>query len=304
MIVTLTGVNDFARVSELKKLMADFVRQYGDFGMEQVDAGDVEFGRLLETVASLPFLAAKRMVIVHDLSANKTLGEKIEQLLDAVSDTTDLILAERKFDKRLTLYKTLKKRTDFREFTELDERGLSSWLTKAAAERGGNLKPNDASYLVQRVGTNQMGLSNELDKLLSWDKNISRDSIDMLTEPLPQGSVFDLLDAAFSGNKQRAMALYEDQRKQQVEPQAIMGMIAWQLHVLAVVKFNEKDGAGAIASAAKMSPYSVNKALNLTRKMTTTQVKDLVARALRLDVRLKSEMIDADDAVQHFLLTI
>ena len=30
----------------------------------------------------------------------------------------------------------------------------------------------------------------------------------------------------------------------------------------------------------------------------------LVGRALALDIRLKSEMIDADDAVQHFLLTI
>lgn len=292
------------RSAELKRLMADFMREHGDFGIEQIDAGEIEFGRLLETVASLPFLTSRRMVIVHDLNANKVLGEKIEQLLDAVSDTTDLLLIERKLDKRLTLYKTLKKRTDFKECVELDERGLAHWLVQTAPERGGTIKPNDASYLVQRVGTDQLGLSNELDKLLAWDKTITKQSIDMLTEPLPRSSVFELLDAAFAGNKQRAMALYEDQRKQQVEPQAIMGMIAWQLHILAVVKTNEKDGPQGIASAAKMSPYSVNKALSVTRKMTVRQVKELVSRALRLDVRLKSEPLDADDAVQHFLLTI
>lgn len=292
------------RAAELKKLTAYFVREHGDFGIEQIDAGDTEFGRLLETVSSLPFLASRRMVVVHDLNANKTLGEKIEQLLDAVSDTTDLILTERKLDKRLTLYKTLKKRTDFREFGELDERALAQWLVKAAQERGGSIKPNDASYLVQRVGTDQLGLSNELDKLLAADKTITKQTIDTLTEPLPRSSVFELLDAAFAGNKKRAMELYDDQRKQQVEPQAIMGMIAWQLHVLAVVKLNEKEGAQGIASAAKMSPYSVNKALNLTRRMTQSQVKGLAGRALRLDVRLKSEPLDADDAVQHFLLAI
>lgn len=304
MMVTLTGENDFARTGELKKRIDGFISQYGDFGIEHISAGDTEFGRLLETVSSMPFLAERRMVIVHDLNASKPLNEKIEQFLDSVSDTTDLILEERKLDKRLTLYKILKKRTEFYELSSLDERGLSAWLVKEAETRGGNIKPNDAAYLVQRVGANQMGLSNELDKLLGYDTNITRTTINLLTEPLPQSSVFDLLDSAFAGDKQKTMALYEDQRKQQVEPQAIMGMIAWQLHMLAVVKLNEADGAGAIAGAAKMSPYSVNKSLGLARKLTTSQVKDLVARALRLDVRLKSEAIDADDAVQHFLLNV
>jgi DNA polymerase III delta subunit len=48
----------------------------------------------------------------------------------------------------------------------------------------------------------------------------------------------------------------------------------------------------------------VRKTQNLTRNITQTEVKELISRALELDVRLKSENIDADDAVQHFLLTI
>jgi DNA polymerase III delta subunit len=151
---------------------------------------------------------------------------------------------------------------------------------------------------------NQMGLSNELDKLISFDPKIVRKNIDLLVEPLPQGSVFELLDAAFSGNRKLAMDLYTDQRKQQVEPQAIMGMLAWQLHVLAVVKFNEKAPVDELARSAKLNPYVVRKTQNLTRNITQTEVKELISRALELDVRLKSENIDADDAVQHFLLTI
>lgn len=304
MTVVLTGENDFSRTAELRKLTAGFVEKHGDFGLEQIEVGNAEFGRLLETVASLPFLATRRMVVLRDVSTNKALVEKIDELLDAVADTTDLVIVERKFDKRLSLYKTLKKRADFREFGVLDERSLAAWLVSEATGRGGELGRADATHLIHRVGDNQMMLSNELDKLLAYSSRITKDSIDLLTEQTPQGSVFDLLDAAFQGDKKRAMRLYEDQRKQQAEPQMIMGMIAWQVHVLAVAKFNEKDGAGAIASGAKMSPYTVNKALGLARKMSTAQVKELVQRALKLDVRLKSEQIDADDAVQHFLLTI
>jgi DNA polymerase-3 subunit delta len=304
MIVVLTGTNDFARAAELKRLTTDFIKTQGDFGLEKIDASETELGRLLESVASLPFLAARRMIVLTNIGLQKAVNEHIEQLLDAVADTTDLIIDERKFDKRLSLYKTLKKRTDFKEFSELDERSLSVWLVSEAKARGGTLSASDAGYLISRAGLNQMGLSNEVDKLLSYDLSISRQTIDLLVEPLPQSNVFELLDAAFSGNKRKTLELYKDQRNQQVEPQAIMGMIGWQLHILAVVKFNEKDPADVIAKEAKLNPYVVRKTQNLTRNLTQKDVKALISRALELDIRLKSEAIDADDAVQHFLLTI
>lgn len=304
MTTVLTGNNDFARRAELKRLVAEFVSAYGEFGLEYIDANETELGRLLESVGSLPFLAARRMIVLRDIGANKLLAERIDDFLAAVADTTDLLIEERKFDKRLVLYKTLKKKTEFKEFNELDERGLASWLVAEAKARGGSLSSSDASYLVHRAGLNQMSLSHELDKLLSYETAVTRTTIDLLVEPLPQSSTFDLLDAAFAGNKKRTLELYNDQRRQSVEPQAIMGMLAWQVHILAVVKFNEKDSPEAIASAAKLNPYVVRKTLGITRNLTQRQVRELVGKALRLDVRLKSEMIDADDAVQHFLLTI
>lgn len=303
-MTVITGPNDFMAQQKLHELTAAFISEHGDFGIEFFEAGSVDFGRLLENVSSLPFLTSRRMIIVRDLNANKTLSEKIEQLLDSVSDTTDLVLVEPKFDKRLALYKTLKKRTEFIEFSELDERELSKWIVEYVKKNGGNIKPNDASYLVARVGTNQTGIKHELDKLLNYDANITRASIELLTEQLPQSSMFDLLDAAFGGDKQKAMTLYDDQRKQQVEPQAIMGMIAWQLHIISVVKFNENDSVETIARSAKLNPFVVRKTLNITRKLTEAKAKDLVKRALLLDTRLKSETLDADDVVRHFIVTI
>ena len=304
MIQVLTGTNDFARSNALKKITTDFVRVQGDFGLEKIEAGNIELGRLLENVSSLPFLANRRMIILYDPSANKSIGENIDKLIDAVADTTDLIIVERKFDKRLTLYKTLKKKTKLKEFTELDERGLAAWLHEEAKQRGGGLTSGDALYLVERTGTNQLGLSNELDKLLSYQPVITRATIDLLTEPLPQSSVFDLLDAAFSGNAKKAISLYQEQRKQQVEPQAIMGMLAWQMHILAVVKANESLGPEGIAASAKLNPFVVRKTMYLTSSKSLRDIKDLVKRVLDLDIRLKSEAIDADDAIQHLLLTI
>lgn len=304
MILVLTGANDFARQSELKKLTTAFIKNYGDFGLEVIEAGTVDFGRLLESVSSLPFLAARRMILLQDPGANKALTEKVDTLIDAVADTTDLLIVEPKFDKRLTLYKTLKKKTTIKEFSELDDRALATWLVNEAKVRGGALPLADAQYLVERVGNNQMGLHNELEKLLTYQPVITRAVVDLLTEQAPHSTVFDLLDAAFSGNHKRALDLYKEQRAQQVEPQFIMGMLCWQVHILAVVKANLKLGPAGIASAAKINPYVVNKTMNLTRNKSIADIKELVKRVVDLDKSLKSETIDADDALQHLLLTV
>ena len=301
MIVVLTGSNDYMRNLALKQLKADFLSTNDEFSLEVIDASEVDTARIIDSVASVPFLADRRMIILSNVGSAKYLADDIVRVLDAVADTTDLIIDERKFDKRLALYKTLKKRADLKEYNELDEGQLAKWLVTEAKHRQASLNIADARYLIGRTGSNQMMLDSELDKLISYDPTITKSSIDILVYPTPSSSIFDLLDAAFAGNHVRALELYDDQRRQLVGPQEIMGMIAWQLHIIAVVKFNS---SADIASKSKINPYVVQKTSRITSRLSESQVKRLVKSATELDYRLKSSAIDADDAVQHFLLTI
>ena len=304
MIITLTGANDFMLRDSLRQLRADFIKEYTDMGLENYDGQDIDVKLLPSILQALPFLVARRMIVFRQPSTQKTIQDALEQLLDTVSDTTDLIIIEPKLDKRTSYYKALKKQTDFREFNPIDERGLGQWLTKQAQLQGGSLGLNDANYLVQRVGVNQLLLSNELKKLLTYQPEITRQGIDTLTEPNPQSSVFDLVDAAMAGNEDRTVALYHEQRQQKVEPMAIMGMLAWQLHILALVKTAGERSPSVIASEAKVSPYVVSKTQNVARRVSLSDVKEWVHRASLLDVRLKRQPIDADEAMINFLLSL
>jgi len=115
---------------------------------------------------------------------------------------------------------------------------------------------------------------------MQYQPEITRQTIDLLTEAAPQSTIFELLDAAFAGNAQRAMALYAEQRALKVEPQQIMAMIAWQLHVLAVIKTAGQRSADEIAKDAKLNPYVVRKSQNIARKLTLPELKKLVHNAL------------------------
>jgi DNA polymerase-3 subunit delta len=304
MIVSLTGTNDFTRKRELRSLTDEFVAEYGDLALERLDGEGLEYNRLLDSIQSLPFLASRRMVVLDQPGGNKQLTERFEELVEAVSDTTDFIIVEPKPDKRSSYFKTLQKKTEVREFKQLDGSELARWLSAEAKNRDGELKIGDANYLIDRVGNDQLLLSNELDKLLLYEPAINRSTIDLLTDPAPQSTIFELLDAAFGGNQKRAMSIYDEQRKLKVEPQQIIAMLAWQLHILAIVKTAGQRSVDEIAREARLSPFVVRKTMGLASKMTLQQVRSLVARTLDLDVRLKSEMIDADDALKHLLMGI
>lgn len=304
MTITLSGANSFALDSELKTLVDEFVAKEGAMALNKIDGQEASFEQIVEALNGLPFLSSKKIIVLRLPSTNKQFVEQAEQIIDNLPESNQLIIVEPKLDKRLSYYKYLKKATDFRDFPELDINGLSSWLSQRASTQKGNLSSADARYLVQRVGLNQQLLASELDKLLLYDTKITRQSIDLLTEPTPQSTVFELLEAAFAGNQQRALKLYDEQRAQKVEPVQIIAMLTWQLHVLAIIKTAGDRQAGQIASEAKINPYVLQKSQSIARDLSYAELKNLVKDLSKIDIGSKSTNLDADEALKHYLLKL
>jgi DNA polymerase-3 subunit delta len=304
MIVTLTGANSFGLQAALKKLSQAFLAEHDAMGLEHLDGEEAEFDRLSEALTSLPFLASKKLVILQAPGANKKFVEQAETLLKGIPETTDVVIVEPKLDKRSSYYKLLKKITEYREFPELDANGLARWAVDYTKASGGSLSSSDARFLVERTGVSQRLISNEIDKLRLHDPSITRQTIELLIDPTPQSTVFELLEAAFNGNSRRALALYTEQRAMKVEPQQVIAMLAWQLHIIALVKTAGSRSPDQIAKEAKVSPFVVKKSAVIARKITPPQFKKLLQGLLVIDTRLKRESIDADEALENYLLQL
>jgi DNA polymerase-3 subunit delta len=303
-IITLTGTNIFARQATLRQLVADFIAEHTDMAVERFDGEETSADRMRESAASLPFLTARKLVVLREPGKQKAFAEHITDVINDTADTTDLIVIEPKLDKRGSYYKTLKKLTDFREHNELDGNGLARWAADYAKGQSGSLNSSDARVLVDRVGPNQQLLAAELGKLLAYDPHITKQSIELLVEPMPQSTIFELLDAAFAGKTAHAMELYREQRALKVEPQAIIAMLAWQLHILAVVASGAPRSVDDIAREAKINPFVVRKSQGLTRGLGLGRLKEMTSGLLALDRKMKSAAIDADEALQLYLLQL
>lgn len=304
MIVTLTGNNTYAMKKRLDELVGAFVAKYGELALERIDAEEAETDVILEAIQSLPFLAKSKMVVVRSLSANKVASEQIEQIISSAGMTTSILLYETVTDKRTIYYKTLKAKTSFEEYDELAPQELPKWLMAEAKKQGTELSFTDAKYLVDRVGASQELLANELAKLITYDPKISKDSIDLLTEPTPQSKIFELLDAAFAGKKARALELYEEQRAQKVEPQAILAMIAWQLQLIALAKNAGNRSPSEIAKESGINEFPIRKAMSLAVKTDENQLKQLVEDALGMDWLNKTSSLDINEALKTYIVII
>jgi DNA polymerase-3 subunit delta len=304
MVITLTGDNSYELQRVLNGIIVDFIDTYGDFGIERLDGEEADFNRLQEAVTSLPFLTDKKLVVLHAPSKNKPFLEKAVETLKAAAIESDIIIVEPKLDKRLAYYKFLKTNTDFRIYDTMDQNSLAQWLVAAAKERSGTLSLSDARYLVERVGINQQLVFSELEKLLLFSAQISQQTIDLLTEETPQSTIFQLLEAAFAGNTRRALELYDEQRAMKVEPPQIIAMLAWQLHILAIIIAARNTPLDQIARDTKINPYVLRKSFGIARQLSFSSLKLLISELLTIDLRLKSEPIDPDEILKNYLFLL
>jgi DNA polymerase III delta subunit len=302
--VTITGENAHARSSELKKRIDAFKQAEGDLALERLDGEEVEFGRISEALTSLPFLASKKMVVLYSPGKNKDFVEKAESLLANLPDTTDFILYEAKFDKRSSLYKLLKKQTDFKEFGAPDVPALAGWVAEQTKAGGAQISTGEARFLVERIGANQQLLAGEVEKLSLLGGTIDRARILELTEATPQSTIFQLLDAAMGGRIRQALALYDEQRSMKVEPQQILAMFTWQLYAVALVATGAPRNSEQIAREAKMSPYVVGKTQTLARNLSGPKLIRTVDDLVQIDLRGKREALDLDDALKFFIINL
>lgn len=304
MIKVLVGPNRFALQKELEAARQAFLEKYGELSVESLDGEEVEMDDITSALQSGSLFASNKLVVIKALSANKQASEKIEQIIDSVPDETQLLVVEPQPDKRSSYFKTLKKQTEIKEFAELDESRLAQWLTGEAKSKGAELSMTDARYLIMRVSAHQTRLYSELLKLIDHNSKITRSTIDLLTADNPQNTIFQLLDAAFSGNRQRAFELYDNLRLSGSQPQMLLAMIAWQMHQVALVASAGSKPANQIAADSGLKPFSLQKSQGIARKLGIVKIRELLAKLEAFDKKTKTETINIDEGLKSFLAGI
>lgn len=286
MIILLTGDNNYEIDQELDRIVAGF-----DGEPERIDASRLEPRSLTDILGGVSLFSANRLVILRRVSENAPVWEALAAQSAGDSDTT-VVLVEPKVDKRTKTYKTLAKSADVRAFTAWGERDgarAEKWLRDEAAARNIQLEPAAAREIVRRRGMEQYQLLNTLQQLAVLG-DITHQMVEVHIEAAPQENVFELLDAALSGDNRRVGDMVRTLRLTN-DPYMTMGLLASQVFALSGLVLGDKSQAD-IASDLGVSPYTLRSLAATAQSVDRHKLHQLVVALADADIGLKSSAVD------------
>lgn len=303
MIYAFAGSNWFSLRQEVDSLTNNFMAKNGSLNIEKFDCADKEKSELIASIQSVSLFSEQKLIIVENLFIYKEITEDLNKFLDSIDDTVTFVIVEKTIDKRSSYYKNLKKLPNFKEFNELEGISLENWIKKYVSTKGGDITGSNTRLLIDRVGTNQTFIERELTKLLAYNKDISKQNIELLTDQTPNSKIFDLVDNVFAGREGKALEIYDDQRAQSVEPQAILGMLIWQMHLVATCVATNKSTA-EIASSTGLNAFTLGKASKIADRMGKAKVNYFIDLLADIELSSKTKTYNLDDALKLAIVSL
>lgn len=305
MLRVYLGENALTRDSACKEYIDSFIKEHGQMAVDTLSVDSLSVNDCIDAVTTVPFLSAKRCVVLKYVSQNKDLADNFSKIIQRSASSTEIVVVESSLDSRLTYSKYIKKQAnDLQVFDVLDGPSLARWVVKSAQDQGATIDTKTAQLLIDMVGPNQLLVASELNKLSLASNVISKELVKSLVEASPQSNVFAMLDAVVQSDTSLVVKLYKEQRDQGVEPLAIMGMVSWQLYILSVIAAHKNESPDFIAKQAKISPYVVRKNYSIAKKMSKSQIIALLDVAISADYSIKTNQSKPDGAVLILLLEL
>ncbi len=302
--ITLFGKNAYGLAERKKALLSEFTDKYPDLlGLEQFDAMESEQNRIIDGLTTMPFLSGERLVVVRDASQNSDLADMLPKVLDRIPDSTTAVFVDPLIKKTSPLYKSLAKAGSLEEFLPPTPAELRQWLADYVKLQGGTITPGARDRLLED-GADQFFLTNEVNKLIAYDKTITEITVDLLTESELKSSVFEMLDQLMAGRVVEALKTIRALRKNRIELPYLMAMLGWQLQLLATVHLTGNKSQSEVAAQTGFSPFSLRKSESLARRLTRQQLVEATKTVWLLDRDSKRKSMDVDGALEATILRL
>lgn len=299
MVTLLTGENSFENERALRALASSF-----DGTIERIDGSELDIKQLPDLLMGVSLFASKRLVVIKNLSENKTLWSQFGDWIARVSPDIHLVLVEPKPDKRTKTYKDLQKVADVREsklWTERDAGAAEQWAMAEAKQMGFELDKKCAQFLVRRVGVDQWLLSQALHKL-SVVETVSVETIEDSIEPNPTENVFMLFESALKGDAlkiKKMLAILETTE----DAYRLLGLLSGQAVQFAVLALSDKPSAD-VAKDMGVHPYAMSKLAPAARKFGRGGAKKIMAAFTEADEAVKSSAVDPWLLIERALIKV
>lgn len=298
MITTLLGKNSYMLLEKKQQIIDAFNFEVGSLGVEKYDS-ETDTQVIYDALNNLPFLVTKKLVVIDEPSLNKELSDKLPDWLKE-NEQINALIVEPNIDKRTAWYKYLIQNSTVMSCDALDEHNTRLWVKDFVKKHEASITDGAVNLLLKNVGLDQQQLANEIDKLRNYNPTITEDSVKLLVDPMPQETIFSLLEALTNGDKNRTIKLYETLRLSGIEANEILAMIGWQIHKVLLVKASLSANQGE----SGLHPFVVQKNTKLAKKLSMKELEKLVTLVADAELSIKKNGLSSSSVVSVLIFKI
>jgi DNA polymerase III subunit delta len=305
MTLFLHGPNGYAIRQQLRQMISAYVAKAGStLGLERIDGASVRVSDLMAAVAASPFMASSRLVIIEGLVANKAVGAQAEAILAAVPESTVAVFVEGMADQRTKAYRALQKADKVVKYDLVTGPRLHSWIAAEVKRLGGSMERAASEELVLRCGDDQWRLSQEINKLVNFEPQITVAQVRDMVSATVERSIFDLVEKISAGKGADAIAIYGALLRQKEPEIKILVMIQWHLRNLLLAKMAPNMSPQELAKATGMSPYVAGKMMTAQGRVDGQQLAAGYLRAAECEYAIKTGSVRADTAIEQLIWSL
>ena len=307
----LLETNDFTALkTEIDKIIKK--EKFTDALTSTYDAKELQLENALEDLDTYGFLSDKKVIIVNNIDGINQEDEEnnlkhLYKYLENPNPDNLLIITASKLNNTLKVTKELKKKMNYSSVEINPENFIKNELKDYTLETG------VIKLLVEYCKNDITKIENECKKLKTFNfetKKISKSDIEELViEKLgdEQELTFSFSRSLAEKNKKEALRKYKELLDYQIEPIAIVGLLASQIRIIYQVKTLSNQNLSPYDIAKMLgekSDYRVKKTKELIRYYSEQELLDLMKTLSDMDIQMKTSDIDPNSLIELFILNI
>jgi DNA polymerase-3 subunit delta len=313
LLYILVGEDDFSLARSLEEIKQGL----GDQSLlvantTVLDGQQVTLDQLRTVVETVPFLADKRLVIVHGLLRRFEAGGKPRRRkkaappagkepeykpfadhLSRIPDGTVLVLVDGKIKGSNPLLKQLSPRAEVRSFPILRNDGLRQWIRRGVAEQGASISPEAVDLLAKLVGGNLWIMTNEISKLALFasGRRIEMEDIKAIVSLAQQTSVFAMVDAILDFKAGVAEQLLEQLLERGASPAYLLVMLSRQVRMIVQARELRRQRRPDVEIQDRLgltSEFALRKTLDQAQRYSLERLREVYNKLLETDLSIKT----------------
>jgi len=280
-----------------------------DFGQDNLNISyfenELDFPKIKADTETMPFLSEKKLVIVKNLSKvkGKQIQNDILEWVEKQPTTCDVVLLEETLTPKNWLLGGVKSHAQIQNLTKMRPYEVSRWVKEFVISKNGQIDAIAAEKLAALIGNDLWRLDNEIQKLLTFNKHITLDTVNQLVEGEFLDNIFVLTDALSEKNIEKALPALNGFMDSEDSEMYLLSMLSRQIRNLISIK--DLNGKGLreadIAIKLKLHPYVVKNTMKQSKNFTFEQLLSLHQNLLNIDYNLKTSSTDSKTALTRLV---